>query len=190
MFVRAGDAFAAIQKAPRPNYEFADLWALPGGMVHADRIETVTASFVTAFAVKRARVETGLPPVSAALAPLGPIVTGYLAKGRQCFTVVSAFVGTVDVRNTLRPGDDTIQEAKWLSLPPDFLEFAPANQLILAHLLWPELPLALQDRLRNQLKSALETCAAAAAEAGLAAVVPPWSNTEALSAWRNAWPET
>lgn len=188
-FVRSGESFAVVQKAARANYEFSNLWALPGGMVRLRKGDESSPDRLADAVRSRICQEAGIVMNELDPLALGPIVTTYAAKGRSRTTLVAVFTGRTPRPENLAPSDSTIQAVAWSSALATPAVFAPANQLILAHLLW----FALSDEARLQIKAdlqpALNACAKAAECAGIAAPESPWAEENALERWRNAWPE-
>ena len=188
-FVRSGENFAVVQKAARTSYEFSDLWALPGGMVRLPKGDEPSIDRLEGAVRSRINQEAGLILNELDPVALGPIVTTYVAKGRSRTTLVAVFAGQTSHPETLTANDSTIQTVAWSSALATPALFAPANQLILAHLLW----FALSDEARLQMKvdlqPALHACTEAAECAGIVAPELPWAEENALECWRNAWPE-
>ena len=189
VLARSGGQVAVVQKAERPGYEFSGKWAFPGGMIRSDGAPAGSPSNTCRAASQRASIETGLQ--FQAVTPqtqLGPIVTSYTAKGSQRFTLVAAFACEHPAAEPLRPSDDSIKAAAWLPMLGDLADFAPANCLILAHLVWRDLDPDQQLRMRARITAALRQCSAWAAQVGVAAPVAPWASEDELAAWRRTWP--
>jgi len=186
----SGETIAAVRKGPRPDYAFSNLWALPGGMARRVSDGPASAAVLAEAVRQRASRETGLDlkPLSH-WRDLGPIVTEYVAAGAVKRTLVVVFDGVSDeTSKELSSDDNSIGDATWLGLPPDPWMFAPANRLIVGHLLWSGLPEATRADWRQALRPALSHCAGAAKMAGVPPPPSPWSAASELEAWLQAWP--
>ena len=188
VFVRYGERFAAVQKARRIGYVFSGLWALPGGMIRLPRGCEASLQQIEDAIRTRVRAETNLALSDLSSVQLGPIVTRYVAKGRPRLTLVGALHVEASSLGDLLPGDPSIQAAAWIAVPPKLATFAPANQLILAHLLWPDLTVEAREQMEAELQRALEICVEVAACAGIARPEPPWADANDLDLWRDGWP--
>lgn len=188
VLARSGNAVAVIRKAARPGYDFSRLWALPGGMARqrADGEETTLSRSISERASKEIGLRLG-PIVPRA--DLGPIVTEYSSRGAPRRTLITVFESVlVPPMGALQPGDASIEDATWLDFPPKPAIFAPANRLILGHLVWPRLSEDLRLDWRVQLETALTHCAEAAIGADVASPPAPWDSQQEIDAWRQAWP--
>lgn len=192
VFAQGDKGIAAIQKAPRNGYAFSDFWALPGGMIRvgAGAGEAFSAAFAQQAVSARAGVEAGLPvqplePVPA----MGPMVTSYLARGATRFTLVVAFRGREIISAPLCPGDPSIRSAAWLATEDiDLSRFAPANRLILAHLLWACYSEHRRSAARSSIDHALELCSGWAREVGITPPPAPWASEAQRHDWVLGWP--
>lgn len=192
LFATGSDGFAAIRKAPVPGerYQFARLWALPGGMGRSDRGPAGAAEELQASLRLRARREAGIDLAQdRALRelPLGPVVTSYHAKRKRRFVLILPYF-TEREDADLMASDRSVDEARWISVPPQWETFAPANRVILAHLLWPSLDHDARAQSRKPVAEALKRCALWARRVGIDPVPPPWAEPAQLDAWRARWP--
>jgi hypothetical protein len=121
-------------------------------------------------------------------APLGPIVTSYLAKGQQRFTLVVPFECEVEAGARLRVSDGSVDESSWIDVPPDWERFAPANCIAVAHLVWNEMDADQRAVARLHIEEAIRRSAAWATSIRVAPAPPPWAHGENLTDWHNAWP--
>jgi hypothetical protein len=197
LFARRSGAFAVVRKAPVPgaSYEFAGLYALPGGMARLrERAEGATVragNVLEASLLERAHREAGLAPEQLrelVPAPLGPIVTSYTAKGQQRFTLVVPFKCEVEAGARLQVSDGSVDESSWMAVPPDWERFAPANCIAVAHLVWNEMEADQRAVARPHIHEAIRQSAAWATSIQVAPPPPPWAESENLTEWQNAWP--
>lgn len=197
LMAECAGGFAVVRKAPVTNeaYEFAGLMTLPGGMVRLanwpDGETPFDAGKLTRYSLHaRAKLEAGLDPSEtkeSVEAELGPIVTSYLAKGQQRFTLIVVYTCEVKAMASLAPNDHSVDEAIWVSKIDDWTRFAPANRLIVAHLRWSGLDSDEQEQARAAVESAAEECSAWARRIGLPTVPVPWASSTELKAWRSGW---
>lgn len=189
LFATSEDRFAAVRKTARAGYEFSHLWALPGGMMRAPTAET--SAFQPADSVAaRAAAEAGLRPSGLSpLASLGPIVTRYTARGQQRSTIIGAFTWETHRAPALSPSDPSVDTAAWMPRTADLALFAPANRLILGHLLWAGLSAEHRDRVREPLDQALSRCSTWADEVGAPLPAAPWDPTDRRESWSQSWPQ-
>lgn len=189
VFAGAGDRFIAVRKAPKDGYEFAGLWALPGGMVRVQDLDLPLSSSAATALSQRFEAETGLVPE--ALTPvktLGPVTTAYSVDNERRHTVMMVYTGEVEGMRDPRTKDPSISEAAWLTVMPDLATLAPGNRVILGHLLWQGLSLPQRQDAGPHIAEALIECTAAAAEAGITAPVAPWAPLPVKDAWIQGWP--
>jgi len=198
LYARAGASTALVQKASvyGEAYQFAGLWALPGGMVRAETgyngnhhgcFDLIRQSLVS-----RAALECGLQLSDmidlGTTDRLGPIVTSYTAKERQRFTLMTVQRCRVGTAVCLSSKDRSIASAEWHEPPLEWGQLAPGNRLALAHLLWAELSETQRTTARRAVEFALEQCADWAKTAGVVAPPSPWADGTAIARWRTAWP--
>lgn len=194
VFANSKQSFAAIQKAAPSsgNYEFKDLWALPGGMVRAsnrqpDWSDSEILRLTIASSRQRAELEAGFPPDEtqnpAPIGSLGPIVTSYTAKGQQRYTLVVVLEFEVPEPFELSPRDHSVQAARWMEIPPPWDRFAPANRLAIAHLLWPRLAAEQKETARAPIEEAARQCASWASDTGWPSPPRPWDPPSDLKKW-------
>ena len=180
------DRFVAVRKARKPHYDFSGLWAMPGGMVRSQG--AVLERDIEASLRTRAAAESGLAVESLKRAPgLGPVVTAYDVAGLRRYVVVVAYVSDFPQPMSLNTSDASVTDAIWSVVPPPWSEFAPANRLIVGHLLWGRLEPAECLSAQPALQAALAECTAAAREIGWPAPLPPWEGAASLQAWRASW---
>ena len=175
--VNVGDSLAFIQKASKKDYEFSNLWALPGGMVRLDgpRPDIPTKNDICQFLSARVAKESGLqisPDVITSV-NFGPVITSYTANGDARVTAVFVFAATLKVMVALRPNDPSIRAADWRR-PLDVLPHcAPANRIIVAQqakLSWNPDQIR---QIRQSVEDAEEFCNDVARKVGF----PPIENT-------------
>lgn len=189
VFARSGDRFAAVRKAPKAGYGFSGLWAMPGGMVRPQAGSTDFERVVQDALSTRAAAETSLAIRDFERAiGLGPVVTAYDVAGIRRHVVVMAYVAHLPHRDLLGVCDTSIAEATWSEIPPDWIAFAPANRLILGHLLWGSLDLVQRQSAEAALLAALDECAAAAGEIDVPVPAIPWADRASLEDWGASWP--
>lgn len=193
---RNGDV-ALIQKAASGTdaYEFTDLWALPGGMIRAHEGDSSGADIpqLTRRSLqRRVALEAGIgPDISDAMtlvATLGPIVTSYTAKGRQRYTLMVVHSCQCPPGHQLVSGDRSVQAARWAERP-DWARLAPANCLILGHLLWGDLTEQARAEARPSLEAAAAACGQWAADVGVQAPPRPWDDAASLESWLAGFPD-
>ncbi len=171
-----------VQKAPRAGYRFSDLWVLPGGMIRAVDQKAEEASKEASretveesgsqFVQKRVERETGLTIERRALRALRnfwpPPVTRVEEKGRARYTLVLPFSHDPlpSAPMGLAPHGSSIQAVSWLDPVACWDEIAPANQIILANLLWAEWTEKQRGSVRPALEEAREQCTRWAQEVG------------------------
>jgi hypothetical protein len=197
LFARRSGTFAVVRKAPVPGgaYEFAGLYALPGGMArvgeHAQGVTVSAGSVLEASLLERVHREAGLATEQLRElmpAPLGPIVTSYTAKGQQRFTLVVPLKCEVEAGAHLKVSDGSVDESSWMDVPPDWERFAPANCIAIAHLLWNEMDADQRAVARPHIDEAIRRSAAWATSIRVAPAPPPWAHSEKLTDWHSAWP--
>jgi hypothetical protein len=191
------DAFAVVRKAPveAEDYEFSGLYVLPGGMVRTcDLSDAKIRANAPALALRslrsRVRKEAGLEIAESCEDPaseLGPIVTSYRAKGQPRFTVVVAYRCSIESDLSLRTTDHSVDDVAWMKVPVAWARFAPANTMVIAHLLWPRLDESERRRARPHVEKAAGQCSAWATTLGLPRVPFPWADPRKLGSWRAAW---
>lgn len=189
VFARAGGRFLAVRKALKEGYEFAGLWALPGGMVRGQSGDEGFLTTSTRALSDRFVAETGVQPGPMTPARiLGPVTTAYSVRGVRCYTVMTVFVSEPDDGQEPRTGDGSVSEAAWVKILPDLSTVAPGNRLILAHLLWPELDETQRTEALPLVSAAHAECVQAALEAGVASPAAPWDLSSTKDAWTGNWP--
>lgn len=187
LFARHERKIAVVRKAPREGYAFGGKWSLPGGMVRVNG-ETDVGSAVVQSLAERARREAGLDLSGFKLAEdLGPVVTSYHARGRERRTLITAFETDLDASEPLIPEDPSVDAARWADVD-DLPELAPANRLIVGHLVWEDLDDDAGNAGRPDIEAALRECSLAAARVSVSAPVAPWAAEDDLRAWRSSWP--
>lgn len=189
VLAQSSDRFAAVRKAPKPGYDFSGLWAMPGGMVRPNAASGDFERVVEDALCIRAASESGLAVSHLERASgLGPVVTSYDVAGTRRHVVVMAFVACLPQPVPLRVSDTSIADAVWSEIPPDWTAFAPANRLILGHLLWRSLDREQRRSAEAALFVALDQSTVAAREIGWPEPAPPWADEPALSDWGASWP--
>ncbi|ASY43476.1 hypothetical protein CJD35_02655 [Sphingobium xenophagum] len=194
LFARRASSFVIVRKAPVEctDYEFAGLRALPGGMARATsdfESETVQDILLRSL-LERVRREASLEPEmlgKVELAPMGPIVSRYTAKGRKRLTLIVPHVCCVTTEAKVLSDDRSVDEAKWQPLPPDWMAIAPANRVAIAHFVWSRLQDSERARAETSVGEAVRQCSEWATMIGLPDVPTPWAGDEALQEWRQAW---
>ena len=188
VYARAGARFAAIQKTQKPGYEFSDLWALPGGMVRDFSAPEAEVSIAESVA-RRAAAEAGFAPTPVDLVHgLGPVTTSYTVDNAQKWTLVVAFECKMRSASSLQPSDHSVQAARWTESNRALTDFAPANQVIIGHLLWPEYDDIQRRAARDILEPPYAKCVDWANQAGVVPPAAPWSSSMDLEAWSQGWP--
>jgi len=167
-----------VRKSVRPGYEFSNLYALPGGMI---RWRTSTEALRDAIAgslFSRCERETGLllscetPLIPIDLFP--PPTTRYLARGVVRHTLVLPF-RVVRVRRFVpHASDASVTEASWQPPAVVLPAMAPANRVILAHVLWSRLSATAWRELVPCVQEAVGVCAEWARSVGVAPVSQSW----------------
>lgn len=193
------DQICLVQKAERSDepYEYSGMWVLPGGMVRADHFTEITDniddSAVRQSLQYRTLIEAGLEPSHCSdwqpLDRIGPVITSYRAKGRQRFTLVMAHTCAAQSQ-TIGPAQlpPSISEVAWIDARNLSWEFlAPANRIILAHLLWDIVSPDLTKADRGFIDSAVKICAEWNVLCGFGAVPAPWASSDELANWREGW---
>lgn len=192
LLARSEDGFAAVRKAPKRRYGFSGLWAMPGGMVRARGENAAFERDVVDSVRARVAAESGL--VVECLnwgSGLGPVVTSYEVSGLRRYVIIVACVCDIPKPVSLKVSDTSIADAIWSEVPPPWAEFAPANRLILGHLLWGELKPSERHNAQPALLAALAECTEAAREIDWPAPFPPWEDASSLQVWRASWsPQT
>jgi hypothetical protein len=197
LFARRSGAFAVVRKAVVDGsaYEFAGLYALPGGMARlresAEDATVSAGSLLWASLLERGHREAGLTPEhlrDPVAAPVGPIVTSYTAKGQQRYTLVVPFLCAVGAGAHLHVSDRSVDESCWMTIPPDWERIAPANRVAVAHLVWKEMDADQRTLARPHVDQSVRQCSKWAASVGVAAAPPPWADGDELNSWRYAWP--
>lgn len=188
-------AVAMVRKAPPRDgqYEFSGLWALPGGMVRVgERSAPDARSALTRALHERVLEETSLDLTTCrhlGLARmLGPVVSSYTARGERRHTLIVVDCHERAARADLASSARSITEARWVDLPPAWGAIAPANRLIMAHLMWPSLTEAQRSEARPSVSQASADCSRWAAEVGLPAAPCPWEQDALLASWRRGFP--
>lgn len=196
LFASRGSAFATVRKAPveGADYEFAGLRTLPGGMARATPEDgpSTAQQLLARSLLDRVRREAALRPEmlgDLAPAPVGPLVTSYTAKERVRFTLVIPHTCIVAAQAELRSDDRSVEAAEWQDLPPDWRRIAPANRVVVAHLVWSTLSVSQRADAEAPVDEGVRQCSAWAALIGLPRVPLPWADREELERWRSAWPE-
>ncbi len=172
-----GGRVLMVQKALRDGYEFSDLWVLPGGMIRVgnpapDEVGATLEESGSRFVQIRLALETGLKLERQALRALRgfwpPPVTRYKAKGRTRYTLVLPFSHDPlpSAPMELAPHCSSIQALGWLDPVARWEEIAPANQIILANLLWTQWSQKQRARVRPALEATREQCTRWAQEVG------------------------
>ncbi|MBW2713561.1 MAG: NUDIX hydrolase [Deltaproteobacteria bacterium] len=170
----SGGRVLMVQKAPRSGYEFSNLWVLPGGTLRSidQEVEEGMVEAGRRTLCERLALETGLSLEGSTLQPVRsvdpPPVTCYTAKGKTRFTLVLLFFHEPlpSPPRGLSPRCSSIQGLRWCDPATCWDEIAPANQLLLANLLWNEWTQAQRAHLRPALEEAREKCTRWAQEAG------------------------
>ncbi len=170
----SGGRLLMVQKAPRDGYEFSESWVLPGGTLRSvdqeDEEGMVEAGRRTV--CERVALETGLSLEGSALQPVRsvdpPPVTCYTVKGKIRYTLVLPFTHEPlsSVPRGLSPRCSSIQNLRWCDPASCWEEIAPANQLLLANLLWSEWTQEQRAHLQPALEEAREKCTRWAQEVG------------------------
>ena len=189
--------FVVVRKAAVTGeaYEFAGFLSLPGGMVRANDWPNVNlpvdpVQLVRLSLHNRALREAALAPeIMSDLrdAALGPIMTSYSAKGRQRFTLMLVHLCSINEPLKLKSTDRSIDAATWIPLFDSWEDFAPANRLIVAHLMWSRLSAEQRDLARKTVEAAAEICSDWARNAGAVPVPTPWADADVLKNWLGSW---
>ncbi len=189
LFARSNNHFVAVRKEAKAGYQFSGLWAMPGGMVRVPLGAGPFAEAAVAALSNRFEAEAGIRPVTMTPARhLGPVVTTYTVNSVRRFTLITVFTTELDGAFEPRSADRSIAEARWFVSPPDLVDFAPANTLLLGHLLWDGLDDNQRESVRSLIAAALAECAEGARAAGVSPPAAPWESDDARSAWAAAWP--
>ena len=193
--VSCGNALAMVRKA-QPlgrDYEFANLWTLPGGMVRAAPDDPPAGPEALAEASLGGRVakEAGLDLATCSdlglSDRLGPLVSGYTTSigYRHTLVLVRRFLSAPV---ELGGADRTVSQAAWAPVPPDWSTMAPVNLAAVAHLAWPGLGDEQRDEAAPHVARAVVICSERAHEIGVISVPVPWADEEDLTAWRSGFP--
>lgn len=189
LFATRDCQFVAVRKAFKDGYEFSGNWALPGGMVRAAGTVNDFPAHAMASVAERASAEASLAPGQLAVQPnLGPVVTSYTARSARRFTIVVCFQQALASDFAPSSSDQSIQIACLMPFTSALSEFAPANRLILGHLLWPHLSAREREVASAPVNFALTECLGYASAAGVAPPVGPWASASAIEAWTYSWP--
>lgn len=189
LFAKRYDQFAAVQKSERGSYEFSNKWALPGGMVRAADAVPDFKSHTLASVANRAFAEARVRAKDLKVCTdLGPVVTAYSAHGARRFTLIAAFEGLLALGFDPCPSDPSIQAARLAPFSTGLDVFAPANQLIIGHLVWPYLDAAKRASARDVITVALKECTERAGQVGVRPPSPPWASALEIKAWSRSWP--
>jgi hypothetical protein len=197
LMLRSGHAIAAVQKAGNdPAYRFANGWSLPGGMVRlgdwTGRSQAGSAeSVLSASLAARADSEAGIVLADcndvALSGSFGPIVSSYVAKGAERFTLIAMHCANALKPAALKANDRSVQDARWLTPPYPWDRFTPANCILIAHATWPDLDLTQRDVARPAIEAALVLCRQWGRAMGWSILPAPWSAEGELVQWRESW---
>lgn len=191
-FIESEGHFALVRKScdASPDYDLAGLWAMPGGMIReASNIRRTMPEAVTVSLKSRIAAEAGLKPTETFhVPPIGPIVSRYTRgrRTRSTLIVVRRLALQADVPLTVH--DPSISEARWQSVPPKWIELAPANRLALAHLLWPRMTEKERAAGYREIEEASERCSQWASAVGVIAAPVPWAERKRLDSWMRGFP--
>ncbi len=198
LLARHGDRFCLVRKAKKADYAFSAMWSLPGGMVRSSHSRGEGGRFDNRMVRKslevRVLAEAGIAATDCthwqAEDGIGPIVTHYRAAGQDRYTLVavqSCHVGEPhDVGGSDAP--TSIDAVVWTDIDSiSWDRVAPANRVILAHLLWATLGDGLRERAAGAVSEALRNCSYWNAHCGFAAIPAPWSDPVLLTSWRSSW---
>lgn len=176
------------------TYEFAGMYALPGGMVRAvtnpSGHNLAMDEILLASLCERVQREAGLQLFGEDMprpTNLGPLITSYRAKGQKRYTLVATYQIEHAIETGLEVGDRSVDAAFWEAIPPVWECMAPANCLALAHLVWGLLGEEQRLIARPAIGRSLDQCCEWAAAIGAPVAVPPWADAESLAQWRTGW---
>lgn len=187
---------ALIRKASKEGYRFSHLLALPGGMVRSSSPDGVAGTddvnneaTARASLANRAAREAGLDLANIDLeaTELGPVVTNYDVNGRSKFALMLTYRYRVDGKPDLRLDDASVDRAFWSPTPLEWRRLAPANCLIVAHLMWAQMSSAERDRAKPAVENAATACLGWGTSMGFATLAVPWSSPSHIDAWRASW---
>ncbi len=160
-----------VRKAQRAGYEWSGRWALPGGVLrtedipeHRSQIDFHKAARSALRRRVRAEVGIELAPNAEieAVPPCPAPITRYTVHGAQRHVLVSAFALTCPIDAVPTATDASIEEVGWFEFDQiceRWGQIAPANRIILAHQIWPELSEDDRCQLEPGLREALARCA-------------------------------
>ncbi len=167
------------RKAERPDYEWGGHWVLPGGLLRAGdsppgRSQIDVEGAARTALRRRVRAEAGIELASDAeierVPPYPAPVTRYTARSATRHVLVLAFGLANPIDAQPRVNDPSIDEVGWFGMPhilEVWAQVAPANRIILAHQLQPELSEAERREMEPGLREALALCAQWAGDRGL-----------------------
>lgn len=175
------------------NYAFRGMWAMPGGMIRKQPTGSTVGEAALASLRSRVALEAGLAPEQmhdgGHSETLGPIVTSYARHDRVWHTLITVRQFSVPERPALASDDPSVEDARWVKVPPDWMSLSPANRLALAHLLWRELSGDERKEAMPALREALDWCNGWAAEVNVTRAPAPWEEPERLADWRAGFPD-
>lgn len=185
--VSCRNALAMVRKA-RPlghDYEFTNLWTLPGGMVRAapDDSRSEPEALAEASLGGRVAKEAGLDLATCSdlglSDRLGPLISGYTTSSgyRHTLVLVHRFLSA---HVELIGADGTVSETSWAHVPPDWSTMAPVNLAAVAHLAWSGLADEQRDEAAPHVARAVGICSERALEIGGPDVPVPWAHEEEL----------
>ncbi|MEW8552642.1 MAG: NUDIX hydrolase [Candidatus Thiodiazotropha sp.] len=166
-----------IKKAPRPEYEFSGMWALPGGMIRGSADQQLYEALRDSLQ-KRVLSESGYD-LSAALdvkaIRIKPLpVTSYHARGALRHTLILPFITSDDNALLVPASDPSVTDSSWLRPAEILHQLAPANRLIVAWWLWPSLAPGVRGKIRSSVERAWRNCKANANIIGFPLPPVPW----------------
>lgn len=178
LFAQWEREFVLVRKEPKEKYEFSDKLVMPGGLVRAADTEAFSASFATSL-LARVKDEAGLDETDLTDIEVLPTwlapVSRYTAKGASRLTIVFPVKATLVRRVELVVTSGSIREARYACSDLDWNDIAPANRIIMAHILGDQLSPDARASCERPLQEALAYCNAATADAGMPPVRVPWS---------------
>lgn len=174
-----GDSFVVVRKQHVAGYEFSGKLALPGGVVRGSARDGLMLSLRNSLR-DRAKDEAGLDPENLTGLSMQPArrapVTRYTVKCVERLSLVFAAKADITGTPALNADRASIQEVSLTKPPLDWMDYAPANRLTLAWALTNVISQREKRQHARAIEDALAFCNAAAADAAVPLLEPPWTD--------------
>jgi hypothetical protein len=95
----------------------------------------------------------------------------------------------VPERPALASDDPSVEDARWVKVPPDWISLSSANRLALVLLLWRELSGEEMNEARPALREAPDWCNGWAADVNVTRAPASSEEPEGLADWREGFPD-